>query len=325
MGKRTKKQLEKLKELYIRYNQCRDAELDRFWKNSVFVWVFLALCFAAFGTLVKDYNMPTKAMCEASIISKNDYYMFLAIISVCGLILSFIWVWMARGLKAWYEVYEMAIWRMETYKNEFKYPREYLINNFWTVKESSCCLKKWFMDSKPFSPSKIVILIGWLLVIIWAIAFGYSFGHYFSYELSYCCSCRCCCCSHICSWLFGVGGIIIGLVFICLIKFLVFSSTLRSKEKKKVFDKIWKDIETQVYTLKENMTDEERNEFYDFYLEVKDKDVKFIFFDKKLLEKGLQLIPKYYNIDKYNVNETEMAIMFDLNLIAKNILSCDKT
>lgn len=97
----------KLKELYTRYNQCRDLELDRFWRNSVFVWCFLLLCFTSFGMLVKDYNMPTKNV--ETKITKSDYYSFLTFISALGLILSNIWVWMAQGLKAWYEVFETAI------------------------------------------------------------------------------------------------------------------------------------------------------------------------------------------------------------------------
>ena len=108
----------RLGKLYKRYNQCRDAELDRFWKNSVFVWVFLALCFAAFGSLFKDHNMPTKAMDIANT-SNETYYLSLSVISLIACILSWIWVWMARGLKAWYEVYETAIWDIESFKNEF--------------------------------------------------------------------------------------------------------------------------------------------------------------------------------------------------------------
>ena len=53
IGEKTR--IEKLKELYCRYNQCRDAELDRFWKNSVFVWTFLLICFSAYGFLLSRY------------------------------------------------------------------------------------------------------------------------------------------------------------------------------------------------------------------------------------------------------------------------------
>ena len=44
-----------LKDLYKRYCDCRDQELDRFWKNSTYVWIFLAVCFGAFGQVILKY------------------------------------------------------------------------------------------------------------------------------------------------------------------------------------------------------------------------------------------------------------------------------
>ncbi len=166
----------KLKQLYDRYNQCRDLELDRFWKNSVFVWVFLALCFTAFGTLVKDKYMPNKQLLP---IDDDKYFLFLVIVSGIGLFLSFIWVWMARGLKAWYEVFEIAIWDMETNKNVFGYPSGYTIDSYWVVKDTKNDFQKLLVSSASISTSKIVILIGRFLILVWISAFLYSLWNYF--------------------------------------------------------------------------------------------------------------------------------------------------
>lgn len=317
----------KLKELYTRYNQCRDAELDRFWKNSVFVWVFLSLCFTAFGILVKEFNMPNTKLKP---LSPVDYYQFLLIVSGIGLILSLIWVWMARGLKAWYEVYESAIWEIETYKNEFKYPRKYLINNFWSVKESDCCLKRLVTDSKPISPSKIVILIGCLLVTIWGGALFYSIWQYWFCKISTCCYyCEegCFCYDSICHcdiqekhWFIFLGSIVV--IIISLIGFRIFakSSTLRNKEDKNIFDKIRNDIDKRVFTSDEIMSDDEIEKFYDFYLEVKKGKVKFIFFDRTQYKKGLLLIPKFYQCVQYGCGDN-MSLTMELNDIEKYYLN----
>ncbi|MBR4626010.1 MAG: hypothetical protein IKO56_10805, partial [Alphaproteobacteria bacterium] len=160
----------KYKQLYDRYNQCRDAELDRFWKNSTFVWVMMALCYTAFGLLLSKYcgfdcektesNSVHKCVDECM---KDRYEIALVVISIFGFVLSKIRIWMARGLKAWYEVYEDAIWDMEEKNNVFHYDRKYTIENYWYVKNEGL----WLFKSNNYSPSKIVILIGRVMGFIW--------------------------------------------------------------------------------------------------------------------------------------------------------------
>ena len=82
---------------------------------------------------------------------------------------------MARGLKAWYEVFENVIWKMETYDNVFEFPKEYTIDNFWIIKGNTNSV---WMRSAPISTSKIVILIGRLLVLLWGIIFLCYFYKY---------------------------------------------------------------------------------------------------------------------------------------------------
>lgn len=284
-------------DLYKRYNECRDAELDRFWKNSIFVWVFLALCFTALGSLIKDYNMPTKAMSESKQISQNDYYLFLNIISGIGFILSWIWVWMARGLKAWYEVYEMAIWNIETYKNEFQYPQDYLINNFWTIKES----RNWITSAKPYSPSKIVILIGWLLVIIWGGALLYSIIRFSIPTLK-------CCYSFI---VILIGLIIIGIIilFRCFSK----SSALRNKDANKLFQNIRQELNSS-------------KQLSNTYLEIRDKNINFGILNQDCNTELLNLFPDIH----FHCNETfvtcsykEMQSYYQIIDLFRNMLKND--
>ena len=161
--RRNKREKEKFEKLLARYNQCRDLELDRFWKNSVFVWVFLALCFTALGTVFTEYS---RIDCKRRI-DKETCETVLPIIAFCGLFISKIWTWMARGLKAWYEVFEVAVWDMETKSNVLGYNRQHTVENYWTAKQNGINP----FNSKPYSPTRIVILIGHLLSVIWLVLF----------------------------------------------------------------------------------------------------------------------------------------------------------
>jgi len=166
------KSLDNLKDLYKRYCECRDQELDWFWKNSTFVWIFLAICFGAFGQVILKYFDLKTADSNNIFDLKKTYEVLLSFISFIGLLCSFIWVWMARGMKAWFEVFEMAIWQMDR-DNVFKLPNEntYNIENFWRIKDSRFVWQKAFFGAESNSPSKIVILIGRLLCLVWFFAF----------------------------------------------------------------------------------------------------------------------------------------------------------
>ena len=82
---------------------------------------------------------------------------------------------MARGMKAWYEVFEMAIWNMEN-DNALKMPKDnkYKIEKFWRIKDSRVVWQKAFFGAESNSPSKIVILIGRLLCFVWFFAFMWA-------------------------------------------------------------------------------------------------------------------------------------------------------
>ncbi len=270
----------KYKQLYDRYNQCRDAELDRFWKNSVFVWVFLAFCFAAFGTLMKDFNMPNVNLKP---MSPCDYYLFLSVISVVGLIISWIWVWMARGLKAWYEVYESAIWELESCRNVFGYPHQYTIENFWTLKESNQRYKKILTDSKSLSPSKIVILIGCLLIVLWLGSFLYSVKNCLA-SGTICCFWPCCSgCRFLSNWLF-LGIVVLCVAgLICGMRQLIISSTLRDKGHNDVLKNIRHELM-------------DNPKVSNLYLEVKNEDVSFFLHPKNVNEEYKILQAMFSNI-----------------------------
>jgi len=147
---------EKIKFLYDKYNESRNQEMDKFWKNSMYVWTFLGLCFTGYGVLIiKFIDTPSNSVFKLQI----------AISTICafGLTLSFVWTWMAQGLKSWYEVHESAIWDMESLHNVFDLPQRFTVSNYWSVNEKKV--------SKPYSPSALVVAVGWCLSSFWIITF----------------------------------------------------------------------------------------------------------------------------------------------------------
>lgn len=210
-----KAKIENLKELYKRYNDERDYHLKRFWENSIFIWTFLMVCFTAYGLLMNkflDKNLHDDV---------SSIFPFLnSFICVIGFILSFFWYKMAKASKAWYEVFENAIWEMESLNNEFKYEDKYLIYNFWATKngENVC------------SPSKIVIAIGAVLISFWVIALVFGII-VFNDKLK----------ENTTTISILLTIIIIIVCFICQVFFLK-SSTLRNENSQKVFSNIKEEL-----------------------------------------------------------------------------------
>lgn len=226
-AKAKKTKIENLKELYKRYCTCRDQEIDKFWKNSTFVWCFLLLCFGAFGKILLDYLDLSES--DKKTDKGDTFLILLAIISYCGFFMSRIWTWMARGLKAWYEVYENVIWDIESANNIFKFDRKYTIDNYWNLKKEGFS----FSNSDRISPSRIVIIIGHLLSIVWMLAFGkclYAYGK----------------CTSVYGWppnkyfwtCFLCGLIVVFLCYKCL-----YSTTLRRKEEESIYKLVKCDLE----------------------------------------------------------------------------------
>lgn len=141
--------------------ECRNFELSNFWQKSAFLFGFLSLCFAGYGALVaqlvdKDTNP----------ISVSYIYQNMCGISFLGIVLSIVWIYMMKGSKAWYEVYEKSIYEIET--EIFKGENEKYIEGEFAKKmrkDFNCNFRG--MNGGAFSPAKINILIGWILLIVW--------------------------------------------------------------------------------------------------------------------------------------------------------------
>lgn len=154
----------KLKKKDLKYTldklyRCRDLEISNLWQRSVFLSVFLILCFTAYGYLAIEILKP-----DSNTLKYSTGCIFIACVSI---IFSIVWILMAKASKAWYEVYENAISEFERrYFSKIKMPEEYIMGNMGfpqTQRNDSIFSSK----GGAFSPSRINIAIGQISLYLW--------------------------------------------------------------------------------------------------------------------------------------------------------------
>lgn len=151
-----------LKEIRDTFYHLRDFEISNLWQRSLFLSAFLVLLFTIYGNIVPG-------------IFKDDCANKLVLSEICcglalaGFVFSLIWIMMGKGSKAWYEIYERKICKIEKevslgipkkYRMGAKTSPEEVDNNIFTNKAGN------------YSPSKLNIMIGRVLAIIWFLIFG---------------------------------------------------------------------------------------------------------------------------------------------------------
>ncbi|MBF01200.1 MAG: hypothetical protein CMP77_14675 [Flavobacterium sp.] len=144
--------------------RCRDLEISNLWQRSIFLSVFLILCFTAYGYLMLDL---VKVNYNANIL--NKYNITCLLLSSVSIIFSVIWILMAKASKAWYEVYESAISKFEyQHFKKINLPYENIMGEMMFQKDQR---NDSIFSTKggAFSPSKINIAIGQISLIIWII------------------------------------------------------------------------------------------------------------------------------------------------------------
>ncbi|WP_052081896.1 RipA family octameric membrane protein [Porphyromonas macacae] len=150
-----------LKEIRETFYRLRDFEISNLWQRSIFLSALLVLFFSGYGFLVS--KLFEKGIENALIIHE-----LCCIIALLAIVFSIIWIMMAKGSKAWYEVYERKIRNIEKEKN-LNIPSDYRMGNVCAPKSLDSNL----FTTKPgrYSVSKLNILIGIVLMIIWTMVF----------------------------------------------------------------------------------------------------------------------------------------------------------
>lgn len=161
---------ENLRKVHERLYRCRDLEISNLWQRSIFLSVFMVLCFTAYGYLIAKILDFIKTDQEYGIMYLNCAAVALASISC---IFSYLWICMAKASKAWYEVYEKSVTEFEKeYYVELGIPYKYTMGKMSPFKVDKNILST---NGGAFSPSRINIIIGIVCLIIWsAIAIVHS-------------------------------------------------------------------------------------------------------------------------------------------------------
>lgn len=186
VGDTEKETKENLRYTLERLYKCRDLEISNLWQRSVFLSVFLILCFSAYGYLMSEMvkvndhiiyeNMNVNSKMgnligslkikESTQYALQNYNLVAICISCVSIIFSILWIGMAKGSKAWYEVYESAIVKFENNYSELGIEDDYKMGNMKLEdKDDSLFSTK----AGGYSPSKINIAIGQVSLIIWII------------------------------------------------------------------------------------------------------------------------------------------------------------
>lgn len=146
-------------EMYKILYQAYADEIRNLWQRSVFLGAFMTLAWGGYGalqlkTLDKEFEFSL-SYCLMSI-------------GLCGVIivLSLLWIAMAKGSKFVQEAHEAHIHKFNAisalYCDLNKYEKGEYDTNSNTHEKNSCCPLKAYR----FSPSKINIILGWLSLFI---------------------------------------------------------------------------------------------------------------------------------------------------------------
>lgn len=103
---------------------------------------------------------------------KGDYENRLVLSEICcglalaGFVFSLIWIMMGKGSKAWYEIYERRICEIEE-EDDLGIPEKYRMGASTSPREFDGNI--FTNKAGKYSPSKLNIMIGHVLAIIWFI------------------------------------------------------------------------------------------------------------------------------------------------------------
>jgi hypothetical protein len=168
------KNFEKQKIILENFYRCRDLELNNLWQKSVFLGTLLVLCFTGYGILI--LLMIKGEVKENMLLEYNILCFFLCFISA---IFSVLWIYMFKGSKAHYELYERAITDFEEKKLGIE--KEFIMGRFnYNAPIDECIFST---NGGKYSPSRINIFIGQMSLFLWILAGLVHFYNISNYDL----------------------------------------------------------------------------------------------------------------------------------------------
>lgn len=165
-GKSSSSEPVSLKQLREEAYKIRKFEIQNLWQRSIFLAAFIVILITGYGHLVE------KLLSEYEKWQISNQDLLLVAEAICcalaflGSIFSIIWIMMAKGSKAWYEIHEKRIRKLELELN---------MEDKHRMRPAS----PWSLDNSLFSRepgaysvSRINILLGQILLVAWWLAFG---------------------------------------------------------------------------------------------------------------------------------------------------------
>ncbi len=204
-------------DVYNRLWDCRKLEIELVWKRAAFISAFVISCFTAYGFVLSEI------LSEGIGKSAIDNFLAMAI-AAFGFLLASLWVAMAKGSKAWQEVYEQALiaWGQTYCKCGITNWEKIVAGKWWMIPDYKKQERNWWgMCGGNFSVSAINILLGFVFATVW----GAMIGIHAFLQVRFCPAP-----SHI---LYSVllWGVIVGEVVLALLSYfwLATSSTLKKE------------------------------------------------------------------------------------------------
>lgn len=208
--------------------KCRDFELAHYWQRSVFLTAFLLACYAGYGALIAQYATAEKG--RLPFVAMNGIAFGICIV---GILLSLLWIMMAKGSKAWYEIYEAAInafvERYDMSKNAFEGDLSrvagFNIRDALEFEKPELSDWLWNSDGGRYSVSRINVALGHLSAVMW---FGFALVHICiaAADVTSVAELESRCCQYTNSALMCVVGIVVLLLFWVYVRLALKSSHL---------------------------------------------------------------------------------------------------
>lgn len=182
-----------LRELRKDFYKIRKFEIQNLWQRSIFLATFTVLLFTGYGTFVE--KLLSYDGLKAVIV-----HILCCLLAFIGSIFAMIWIMMAKGSKAWFEIYERRIIEGIETEETLNIPKQYRMSEGAPWKLDNSLRSR---EPGAYSVSRINILLGQVLWVIWLLVFSIhllslTLLSWFIYQDSGLCSSLCIIVSSIC-------------------------------------------------------------------------------------------------------------------------------
>ena len=177
-------------DIYAYLWKGRDFELEHLWQRSIFLGTFLLAIAAVYTGYMQEFFIPLCMIATKQTDYDTTLFGLIPIaITLLGLAFSVLWITMAKGSKAWYELYESniaaisgneAFWEGIDHKNQELARRfgkkqddykAYLFGKLENRNDDPINSKLFSVDAGPFSVSKVNTMIGIISLIAFLCVF----------------------------------------------------------------------------------------------------------------------------------------------------------